>query len=273
MDMLGKFFINDQNNCSTNRRGRFTEATRWRLKNHAHTAFWRWVTSWARAARFPSDLGFSDDGYILPELKVTDEMIKDFDRSHQGALFAIPAKGESERRQEQKATIQIRCEEAAEKANNSGDFTVVWCNLNPEGDLLEKLIPDAIQVSGKDSDDAKEEKLQAFTKGKARVLITKPKIGAWGLNWQHCNRVIYFPTHSYEQYYQAVRRCWRFGQKRPVQVDRIYTDGDVNIIDNLDRKSRQADEMFIKLVKHMNNSLSVTGKKDFTKKTEVPSWL
>lgn len=273
MDMLSKFFVNDMQNCATNRRGRFTEETKWRLKGHAHEHFWRWITSWARAIRFPSDLGFSDDGYILPELIEKENELKDLGHSTGGMLFNLPAVGLKEQRDERRATIRHRCEKAAELVNNSNDFSVIWCNLNSEGDLLEKIIPDSIQVSGSDSDDKKEEKLTSFSQGKSRILIIKPKIGAWGLNWQHCNHTVFFPTHSYEQYYQAIHRFWRFGQKRQVIADMVFTEGDVNIISNLKRKKNQASEMFIKLVSEMNNSLSFRNDKVFNIPTEVPSWL
>jgi hypothetical protein len=150
---------------------------------------------------------------------------------------------------------------------------VVWCNLNDEGDLLEKLISGSVQVSGKDSDEAKEEKLIAFSNGQVKKLVIKPKIGAWGLNWQHCNHVICFPTHSYEQFYQLTRRCWRFGQKRPVILDSVYTEGDEQMIGNLKRKRQQAIEMFDYLVSEMNNSLSINHVKTFENKQETPSWL
>lgn len=275
MDMLNKFFKNDQNNSATNRRGRFTEETKWRLKGHAHESFWRWITSWARAVRFPSDIGFNDDGYILPELTEVDHELECDGRFIDGVLpgFALPAHGLKEQREERRATIEDRCIKAAEIANSHKDFSVVWCNLNDEGDMLEKMIPDAIQVSGKDSDEAKEEKLISFSDGKARVIITKPKIGAFGLNWQHCNRITFFPTHSYEQYYQATRRCWRFGQKRPVTIDMIFTKGDEKMVGNLKRKQDQAIEMFIQLVAHMNNSLSIEQSVKFKNKMEVPAWL
>jgi hypothetical protein len=275
MDMLGKFFKNDQNNCATNRRGRFTEETKWRLKGHAHEQFWRWITSWARAVRFPSDMGFSDEGYVLPELNEIEHEMKIQGRFIEGVLpgFETPAHGLKEQREERRATITDRCEKAAEIITGYDDFSVAWCNLNDEGDLLEKLIPGCVQVSGKDSDEKKEEKLIAFTKGHVKKLVIKPKIGAWGLNWQHCNHMTFFPTHSYEQHYQSVRRCWRFGQKRPVNVDLIFTQGDEEIINSLKRKQRQATEMFDKLVEHMNNSLSVTNIKKFDKKQEIPTWL
>ncbi len=217
MDMLGKFFKNDQNNCATNRRGRFVEATKWRLKGHADKSFWKWITGWSRSIRYPSDLGFEDNGFILPELTENHINLKVKGRNN-GMLFSFPAVGLKEQREERSATVDDRCNKAAELVNNSKDFSVVWCNLNREGDLLEKIIPDSIQVSGKDNDDKKEEKLIAFSDGKVRVLIIKPKIGAFGLNWQHCNHMTYFPSHSYEQYYQCIRRCYRFGQKEKLML-------------------------------------------------------
>lgn len=274
MDMLSKFFINDQNNCATNRRGRFTtEETKWRLKGHAHTAFWRWVCSWARAARKPSDLGFSNDGYVLPELIENPIELKDLESKPDGFLFSIPANGLKEQRDERRATIKDRCERAAKIALDDDDYAVLWCNLNDEGDLLEKIIPGSVQVSGRDSEESKEEKLVAFTNGEIKKLITKPKIGAWGLNWQHCNHAIFFPTHSYEQKYQAIRRFWRFGQKRSVIIDEIFTEGDANMIKNLRRKEAQASDMFDMLVKYMHDSMGVSGDREFWTNMEVPKWL
>jgi len=273
MDMLSKFFKNDQNNCAVRgNKGRYTESVKWRLKGHSHDSFWRWVTSWARAVRKPSDLGFCDKDFILPKLEENEHNLGVSRKPLPEFLFTFPAVGLKQVRDERRATIGDRCEFAASIANNHNDNVVLWCNLNDEGDLLEKLIPDSVQVSGKDTDDSKEQKLQDFTAGKIRVLITKPKIGAWGLNWQHCNKVIFFPNYSYEQYYQAIRRCWRFGQKKEVKVDLIYTEGDQNVIDNLRRKQSQADEMFSRLVNEMNNSLSINNIKTFKNRTEIPSW-
>jgi len=139
--------------------------------------------------------------------------------------------------------------------------------------MLEESIKDSVQVSGKDSDDAKEEKFDRFISGKARVLITKPKIGAWGLNFQHCSRVVYFPSHSYEQYYQAVRRCWRFGQKNEVTVDIVATEGERRVMDNLKRKADAASVMFSNLVREMNASVSIDKNTAYTKAMEIPPWL
>jgi len=157
--------------------------------------------------------------------------------------------------------------------NNTGKPALVWCHMNDEGNLLEKMIGDAIQVSGKDSDDEKEEKLLSFSDNKSRVLITKPKIGAWGLNFQHCSHITFFPSHSYEQYYQGVRRCWRFGQKNPVKVDIITTEGEVNVLKNLQRKSAQAEKMFSNLVSEMNHSLIIDRTTQFNKQMEVAPWM
>jgi SNF2 family DNA or RNA helicase len=135
------------------------------------------------------------------------------------------------------------------------------------------MIDGAVQISGSDDADKKEEALLAFSRGQIRVLVTKPSIGAWGLNWQHCNRMSFFPSHSYEQYYQAVRRCWRFGQKRPVTVDLITTEGSANALKNLRRKAMQADRMFTALVAHMNQAMSIERSNVYNRKVEVPEWL
>lgn len=271
IDMLNRFFKNDRNNSSNGRY--FGKQMEWRFKGHAEKNFWRWVTSWARAIRRPSDYGFNDGDFILPELIEREHLIE-INEPPEGMLFNLPAIGQQEQRKERKRTIEQRCEMAASLVNNTGNPALVWCHLNPEGDYLEKIIPDAIQIAGKDSDEEKEEKFLSFINGKSRVLITKPKIGAWGLNLQHCCHTTYFPDHSYEQFYQGIRRFWRFGQKKSVTVDIITTEGERMIMANVKRKARQADEMFTALVAEMNNSLSIDriGNK-FTKQAEVPSWL
>ena len=270
MDMLNKFFKNNLNNSATGRnRG---EIARFRLRGHAELPFWRYVTSWAIACRKPSDVGFDDGRFILPELIEQQTVVKT-NTKREGFLFDVPAIGLQEQREETRRTIQERCEAAAKIANESGDPVLVWCQLNDEGDLLEKLIPDCVQVSGKDSDDSKEEKLLSFASGKSRVLVTKPKIGAWGLNFQHCNKMTFFPSHSYEQYYQGVRRCWRFGQKRNVTIDIITTEGESDVIKNMKRKSEQADAMFENLVREMNNAQSVTMNRNHDKVMGLPSWI
>jgi SNF2 family DNA or RNA helicase len=275
MDMLNRFFKNDQNNSALKQSYRMHQRNNgslWRFKGHAEMDFWRWVCSWSLAVRKPSDIGFSNDRFMLPKL-TEEEHIVHTDKKPEGMLFSLPAVGLKEQREEKRRTIEERCQKVAAIVNKTGDYALVWCDLNAEGDLLEKLIPDAIQVSGKDSDESKEDKLMSFQDGKSRVLVTKPKIASFGLNFQHCNHVTFFPNHSYEQYYQGVRRCWRFGQERPVKVDIITTEGDSGILKNLKRKSAQAEKMFSNLVNSMNNAMNINSRKTSTKNIEVPQWM
>ena len=270
IDMLGRFFKNDANNISLRRR--FGQAPKWSFKGQAEKPFWRWVTSWARAMRMPSDLGFDDGKFILPELLEQHHVVKNTSPLD-GMLFNLPATNLAEQRKETKRTINERCELVASLVNNNNNAVFVGCHLNEEGKLLKKLIPDSIEVSGSDSDEKKESKFIAFIEGDVRVLITKPKIGAWGLNFQHCNQVVYFPSHSYEQYYQFVRRVWRFGQRDRVNVDIVLTEGEQRIFDNLQRKALQAELMFKNLVNEMKNALSINEINNFNKLEEIPKWL
>lgn len=272
MDMLGRFFKNNNNNSDTHRTWAAHDGNpQWRFKKHAEQPFWQWVCSWARALRRPSDLGFSDDKFVLPPLREIETVVP-CSRPLAGKLFVEPARSLKEQREERRATLPQRCETVAEKVN-SNSIALVWCHLNDEGDLLEKLIPDAKQIKGSMSDDQKEETFIAFANNEIRVLVTKPKIGAFGLNWQHCHHMTFFPSHSYEQYYQGVRRCWRFGQTNPVTVDIITTEGEFAVLKNLQRKSNQADKMFDSLVAFMNDALSIKETVNHTKRTEAPAWL
>lgn len=243
----------------------------WRLKRHAHDDFWRWVSSWARACRKPSDCGFENDGFNLPPLVEAEHVITPKSPAD-GFLFVIPACGLAEEREERKRTLVERCEFAARLTEHDGS-AVIWCHTNDEGDLLEEMIKDGRQIAGRTPDDQKEEIYNDFSNGELRVLIIKPKIGAWGLNWQHCNHVVTFASHSYEQYYQSVRRCWRFGQQRQVNVDIIATEGEVAVLANMQRKARQAGEMFERLVSSMNRSLTMKGQDKHKEKEELPLWL
>lgn len=269
-DMLTKFFKNDMNNISQGVRA--GQPVKWRLKGHAELPFWRWVCSWSIAIRRPSDIGYDDSKFILPPLHETEHIVKS-ESLPDSFLFQVPAVGLKEQREESRRTIGERCEMAACLINKRSDASIAWCHLNDEGDELEELIPDAVQVSGKDSDDMKEQKLMSFARGDERVLVTKPSIGAWGLNYQHCNHQTMFPSHSFEQYYQCVRRSWRFGQKRPVYIDIVATDGGIDVLKNLKRKSEKADAMFTNLVAEMNNASGLSRINQFNKKTEMPSWL
>jgi len=243
----------------------------WRLKNHAVEQFWRWVASWARACRMPSDLGFDDRKFILPELIERDHIVR-ASTPPPGFLLHVPARGLGAEREERKRTLVERCEFVASLVSHDQP-AIVWCQTNDEGDLLERIIPGASQVAGRTPDDRKVELYEAFESGQLRVLIIKPKIGAWGLNWQHCNHVVAFASHSYEQYYQSVRRCYRFGQKRAVTLDVVATEGEELVLANMRRKAEQAKKMFEVLVKEMTNAQKVERKDIYTKKVEVPAWL
>lgn len=268
MDMLNRFFKNDQNNSATRRM--YGEAPKWRFKGHAEQPFWRWVCSWARAMRKPSDLGFDDGAFKLPDL-IENSHLVEVESLPNGMLFNLPASTLPEQRDEKKRTIKERCERAAELVAH-GKPAIIWCHFNEEADLLEKIIPGASQVSGSQSDDVKERRFMDFIDGNIRVLVTKPKIGALGLNFQHCAHVVYFPSHSFEQYYQAVRRCWRFGQKQQVRVDIVMTEGERKIMENLRRKADGAELMFGNLIAEMNHAIAINTSKSFDKQMELPSW-
>jgi hypothetical protein len=243
----------------------------WRLKNHAVTHFWRWVASWARACRMPADLGFDNGRFLLPPLNERDHVIKPA-TPPDGMLFNVPAIGMGAEREERRRTLRDRCEFAASLVAHDRP-AVVWCHMNAEGNELVKVIPGAQQIAGSTPDEKKLELYEAFQSGQLRVLVIKPKIGAWGLNWQHCNHVVSFATHSYEQYYQSVRRCWRFGQRRPVQLDLIATEGEARVLANMRRKADQATNMFDALVREMSSATRVERENPYTQKPEVPTWL
>lgn len=278
IDMLNKFFRNEQNTSDTRMMQRRSisqggqKSNGWRFKGHAEEAFWRWVCSWARALRKPSDLGFSDEGFHLPPL-IEREHIVETKSLAPGMLFALPAMNMREEREERRRTIQERCEKAASLVSGTGQPAVIWCHLNDEGDRLEQMIPGSRQIAGATPDEEKEEIYEAFRVGQLKDIIIKDKIGAWGLNWQHCNHVVRFATHSYESHYQAVRRCWRFGQTRPVTVDLVVTEGEAGVKENLQRKSVNADRMFTNLVAQMNNAVRLNKDNGFDKQEQVPTWL
>lgn len=270
MDMLSRFFVNDEKSNHPVFWG-----ARWRFKKHGEKMFWRWVASWARAIRYPSDYGFEDEGFVLPGLEVVENVLENGVYTHssgQMSLVPIIAKGLAEERHIKNETIDDRCKFATEKVLNH-ERSVIWCHMNKEGDLLEKIVPDSVQVAGKHSDEQKEEAFKAFSDGEVKRIITKPKIGGFGLNWQHCNHMTYFSDHSFEKYYQSVRRCYRFGQKEKVTVDMISTQSESGIGRNLSRKSKQAQEMFTQLIKLMNDGLTIDNRTSFTKPTNLPTWL
>jgi hypothetical protein len=243
----------------------------WRLKHHAVNHFWRWVASWARACRMPSDIGFDDNGFVLPPLNEQDHIIRTTTKPP-GKLFNVPAVGLGEEREERRRTLNERCEFVAGLVDHSRP-AVVWCHMNDEGDRLEEVIPGSAQIAGRTPDERKVELYEAFASGQLQRLIIKPKIGAWGLNWQHCSDVVTFASHSYEQYYQSVRRCWRFGQVNPVRLDVVATEGEVRVIGNMRKKAEKANAMFTALVRHMNDATTIELEDQYTNEVRVPAWL
>jgi hypothetical protein len=267
MDMLSRFFKRDNGFCRVENRG----GQGWRFRGYAEHDFWRWVVSWARAVRMPSDMGFDDAGFILPKLIIEQHVIK-ANKRREGWLFDLPATNLNEQREERRRTLTERCEKVAELVGKNG-ACVCWCHLNPEGELLEKMISGSKNIEGSDDDDKKEEAFAAFVAGDIKCLITKPTIAGWGLNWQHCSHQTFFPSHSFEQWYQAIRRSWRFGQKKDVTIDIVASEGEADVLANLNRKAEAARVMFENIVRLMNNELEIKKVNKAINKEELPSWL
>lgn len=272
-EMLSEFFCHDGGETST-----------WRLKGHARGAFWRFVASWGAMIRRPSDLGYSDDGYALPPLDVRHHVVPADPSEAQkaGMLFVQEAKTLSDRRAARKASLDARVARCVERANADGESWVVWCDLNAESDALARAINGAVEVRGADEIEEKEERLRAFAEGRARVIVTKPSIAGFGLNWQHCARMAFVGvTDSWEAYYQAVRRCWRFGQRRPVEVHIFTSELEGAVVANLKRKEADALRMAEELSTETRAVVraEVCGQRrlvnDYapSRRMEVPSWL
>ena len=257
--MLGMFFTND---------GESTQ--QWRLKGHAKKRFWQWMATWARAVRKPSDLGYDDARFTLPPLEMVRHKLPS--KPLPGFLLPRLATTLNEQRGEKRRSLEVRCQLVAEALPKKGPG-LVWCQLNHEGDMLEKVVPDAVQVSGSDPDEVKEERLNDFSAGKIRVLVTKPSIACFGLNWQHCSEVAYFPTHSHEQFYQAIRRCWRFGQNNTVRCHLVYSESEGMVLSNMLRKERQSQEMYDGIVREMGEAVQKQRENNSHLKVEVPEWL
>lgn len=246
----------------------------YKLKGHANRDFWRWVCSWSRAVRKPSDLGpeFDDAEFILPPIETQEHIVIARTR-RPGFLIDLPAMGLDEQREERRRTLNERCEKVSELVSHTGKPAVVWTHLNNEGDLCERLIPDAVQISGSDRDEVKEERFLAFVTGQIRTLVTKPVVAAWGLNWQHCAHQTFFPSHSFEQYAQAVHRSLRYGQTSAVHVDMVASEGEQGVLDSIQRKMEAAELMFENLVENMRDHLTIHRDNPFKTVSELPSWL
>jgi superfamily II DNA or RNA helicase len=270
MDMLGKFFKN--NNSSVAKQTR-NIGEKYYLKPHAERDFFAWVNQWSIMVKMPSDLGFSNDRYNLPELNINKHIIENsslLGLNDQVQMFVKEAKTFHEIRHEQKQTIQERCEKAVELAK--GKTSVYWCNLNEESSLIKELDPEAVEIKGSMSIDKKEEILLAFANGEIKRIITKAKMTGMGLNWQHCNHSVFFPTYSYEQYYQAIRRFWRFGQTKDVTIDLVTSAGQKRVLEALQQKTDKAIQLYENLVKNVN-SIYKDDKKQFNKEIITPKFI
>lgn len=261
VEMLSEYFTHDSGKTQS-----------WVLKGHARGHFWEWVSQWATALRKPSDIGFDDGKFILPELRVRGVVLPS--KALAGRLFAFAATTLQDQRAERRETITDRCDAVAEIANSESSPFVAWCSLNDESKMLTEKINGAVEISGADSDDEKERKLLGFADGTIKTIVTKPQIAGFGLNWQHCNRMSFFPSHSHEQYYQAVRRCWRFGQTRPVDVHIVTTEAESMVVENMRRKEIQSIDLYDQIIKNMNPRYSKT-KYSYNpeKQMEIPKWL
>lgn len=246
-EMLAMFFTHDGG-----------ETQKWRLKGHAKKEFWSWMAQWAVMFNSPYDLGFDGSRHVLPAKHEKNIVVESDLIATDGSLFRVEASTLQERIRERRNSLDVRCEAAASLANKSTEPFILWCALNSEGDMLEKLIPDAEQISGSLDEDKKEEIMVNFLSGKTRVLISKPSLSGFGLNLQCCNNQIFVGMNdSWEQIYQAIRRCWRFGQTKEVNVFYISAQLEGNVVKNLSRKNKQAEEMMKAMIDEM---------KDFTQK-------
>lgn len=270
MDMLGKFFKNNQNSVDSNNRN---IGEKFYLKPHAEKDFFAWVNQWSIMAKMPSDLGFSNERYQLPELIINRHVVENqslIDVNGQIQMFTPIAKSMTEVRHEQKQTEEKRCAKAIDLAQNK--TSVYWCNTNNESSILKSSDSKAVEIIGSQSIDKKEEILLAFANGEIERLITKAKMTSMGLNWQHCNHSVFFPTWSYEQYYQAIRRFWRFGQKNDVTIDMVISDGQTRVLEALEQKTQKAIQLHKNLTENVNRSFE-NKVKEFNKEIIKPKFL
>lgn len=272
-EMLAEYFIHDA-----------AKTQDWRLKGHAKDLFWKWVSTWGAMVRKPSDLGFDDGRYNLPTLNVQEHHVLASmeDAMERGFLFPMEAGEMSERRQARKSSLEDRVNACAEIVNGNDRPWIIWCDLNAEGEALRAAIPDAVEIAGSHDSDVKEKRLMEFSDGKIRVLVTKPSIAGWGLNWQHCRDMAFVGvTDSFEAYYQAVRRCWRFGQTMPVNVHIFASEAEGSIVANLKRKERDANAMGEALSQQTRASVQeqvlgaarTTNTYKAESKIQIPAWL
>lgn len=261
MEMLCRWFINDTSTASQD----------WRLKGHAKDQFWQWVASWARAASLPSDLGGDDEGFILPPLQTELHVCSvDLVTGADDSLFRMPDNSATSIHKEKQATLEDRVRRSAEIANAHSGPVVVWCERDDESAALTKAIPDAVEVKGSMPLEKKEATLESFTLGESRVIVTKPKLAGFGLNWQHADCQVFASlSHSYEAYYQAVRRSWRFGQKKPVTAHIVIAETETGIWRNVQRKSADHDRMKVAMARAMGEAQMESKRKKYVRAPSV----
>jgi superfamily II DNA or RNA helicase len=270
MDMLGKFFKNNQGSIAKQKR---QIGEKYYLKPHAEISFFAWVNQWSIMIKMPSDIGYSNERYNLPKLINNTHIIKNnslLDCKGQIQMFNVIAKSFQEVRHEQKQTIEDRCKKAVELAK--GKTSVYWVNLNDESSLIKQLDTEAVEILGSMSIEKKEKILLDFAQGKIKRIITKAKMTGMGLNWQHCNHSVFFPTYSYEQYYQAIRRFWRFGQKNEVTIDMVISDGQTRVLEALKQKTQKAIDLYENLTKNVNQVFEDKNK-EFNKEIIKPKFI
>jgi len=270
-EMLSMYFVHDGG-----------ETQKWRLKGHAKNIFWNWVSTWAAVVTSPRDLGYETDLFDLPELNVYEETVIVQRDTFNGYLFDLPSETLQERQRDRKTSLYDRCKKAAEIVNNSDEQFIVWCGLNDESKNLHKLISGSVEVKGSDKDSHKEESMLDFVEGNIKCLVSKPSICGFGMNFQKCRNMIFVGlSDSFEQYYQAVRRCYRFGQKRNVNVYIVISNLEGNVRSNIQRKEEQAENMINEMVKYTKDILNTEIEKQNIDSKEVkinnninvPDWI
>lgn len=246
-EMLATFFVHDGGDTS-----------KWRIKGHAENKFWEWVASWAVVLKSPSDLGYNAGKFTLPPLKIHEQVVPSSASEVDGQMMFIPEIAQTliDRRAARKESLENRVEKAARLANGNNQQWLIWCDLNAESEALKKAIKDAVEVKGSDSNEHKEKSMLGFSKGEIRVLITKPSIAGFGMNWQNCNNMIFVGlSDSYEAFYQAVRRCWRFGQEKEVHAHIVISESEGAVKSNIERKEADSERMAREMVKYTQNIL------------------
>jgi len=273
-EMLSTFFVHDG-----------SDTAKWRLKGHAEQKFWEWIASWACVIKTPADLGYPADDYILPELKIIQHVVEShsfMDGDGQHLMFANAAQTLNERRAARRESLTERVKKAAEIANSSDEQVLLWCDLNSESEALSKCIQGSVEVKGADTTEHKIQSILDFISGKIKAVISKSSIYGFGINLQNCHRIIFVGlSDSFERYYQAVRRCWRFGQKLPVEVHIITSEAEGAVKQNIERKQKDAERMTLEMVKHtkeilkseIHHTVRISESYIATEEMVIPSWL